>query len=159
MNDEGRSSGGHLSASEKAQMIFVGAFVMLNLIVPLVIEDLYPFTSAPMFRDRPRQYCNYEVFGSRGERLPNDRFLLQRIYDGNPSGLGVGIKPPPVLEQHFGDVPTRLEVTRHVRQQLARYPDLERVSIVQEVVSAGQGGGLAVERKGPWLVLQDTNVP
>jgi len=144
---------------EKLQLFFVGLFVFVNVLVPLLIDDLYPFTSAPMFRDQPRRYCNYEVYGPNGERIPNEDFLLQRVYDGNPPGIGVGIKPPAVLEKQFGDVADQDQVTRHVREQLVRYPNLAHVTVVQKVVSPDDNGRLVVEEAGRWQVTRDTDAP
>jgi len=155
MREENTNLTSSRNPHEKIQLCFIGLFVFVNLLVPLLVEDLYPFTSAPMFRDQPRQYCNYEVFGPDGARLPKEDFLLQRVYDGNPTALGVGIKPPPVLEQPFGDVASQDEVTQHVRQQLVRYPDLTYVTVVQEVVSPDNDGRLVAKQQGPWRVTRN----
>src|SRR3954453_5154684 len=84
--------------------VAVGFFLTAHIVVPLVWGDLYPFTAAPMFRDSPTRYCNYQVFAPDGGDLPQEDWLVQRVYDGNPVGYGVGIQPPAVLEQEFGVV-------------------------------------------------------
>src|SRR5438067_8247406 len=95
----------------------VAILLAANIVVPLVWGDVYPFTSAPMFRDSPRQFCNYRVYSAKGKQLDPADWLVQRVYDGNPVGYGVGIKPPPVLEQEFGVVHDEAAVRGHFEQQ------------------------------------------
>jgi hypothetical protein len=125
--------------------IAAAALLAANVVVPLVWGDVYPFTSAPMFRDNPRQCCNYRVFAPDGTELAADDWLCQRIYDGNPLGYGVGIKPPAVIEQCFGDVHTKVQIRQHVERLLAeeRHGDLQSVEVVQEVI-----GPTGAERVG-----------
>jgi len=116
--------------------IAAAALLAANVVVPLVWGDVYPFTSAPMFRDNPRCCCNYRVLAPDGRQLPAEEWLCQRIYDGNPPGYGVGIKPPAVIEQEFGQVHKEQHVCEHVRQILARPQNagLAYVEVVQEEI-------------------------
>src|SRR4051794_30143843 len=91
-----------LAIRSRGAIASVAALLAANVIVPLLWGDVYPFTSAPMFRESPRQFCNYRVYGPSCEELPLVDWNLQRVYDGNPVGYGVGVRPPPVLEQEFG---------------------------------------------------------
>jgi hypothetical protein len=106
--------------SPRWPLICAGLLLAANLVVPLVWGDVYPFTSAPMFRDCPARCCNYQVLAADGAELPAEDWLAQRVYDGNPVGYGVGICPPSVLEQEFGLVASEDAVRRHFEQQLAR---------------------------------------
>jgi hypothetical protein len=117
-----------------------------NVVVPLVWGDVYPFTSAPMFRDNPRQCCNYRVYAPDGTELPAEAWLCHRIYDGNPVGYGVGIEPPPVLERQFGQVHTEQHIREHIERLLneLRNRSLDHVEVVQEVI-----GPIDAERVGP----------
>lgn len=113
-----------------------GGLLLANIIVPLVWGDVYPFTSAPMFRDNPRQCCNYRVFGPDGKELPTEDWLCHRVYDGNPLGYGVGIKPPVILEREFGQMCSETQVRQHVEGLLDRAEcrELACVEVVQEVI-------------------------
>src|SRR5947208_4684051 len=97
----------------------VAALLAANVVVPLIWGDVYPFTSAPMFRDAPRQFCNYRVYSIKGKLLDPADWLVQRVYDGNPVGYGVGVRPPLVLEQEFGVVPDEAAVREYFQRQLA----------------------------------------
>src|SRR5262245_10452842 len=102
--------------------IGIGAAVALlaaNVVVPLIWGDVYPFTSAPMFRDAPREFCNYRIYSAQGQELEAADWLVQRVYDGNPVGYGVGMRPPAVLEQEFGIVPDEAAAREHIQRQLA----------------------------------------
>jgi hypothetical protein len=113
-----------------------GALLLASIVVPLVWGDVYPFTSAPMFRDNPRQCCNYRVYGPDGEELPVADWLCHRVYDGNPLGYGVGIRPPAILEREFGQMCSDEQVCEHIHGLLDR-PEcrgLKYVEVVQEVI-------------------------
>lgn len=114
----------------------VGLLLTANIIVPLLWGDVYPFTSAPMFRDSPRQFCNYYVYSPTGDELPAANWNLQRVYDGNPVGYGVGVRPPPVIEQVFGVVHEEVAVREHVERQFqsADNSTYDFVHVVQKVI-------------------------
>ena len=116
--------------------IAAGLLLLASVVVPLVWGDVYPFTSAPMFRDNPRQCCNYRVVGPQGEELPAEDWLCHRVYDGNPLGYGVGIQPPAILEREFGQVCSDEQVREHIHQLLNRAEcrGLDHVEVIQEVI-------------------------
>ena len=130
-----------------------GLFLAAHALLPMWLGDVYPFTSAPMFRDNPQTYCNYRVYGPDGSLLPAKDFLIQRIYDGNPVGYGVGIVPPPVLER-FGEVLDEATIRQHIEQQLTREANrgYAFVEIEQEVIGPVDGQRLGVVKKERWRV-------
>ena len=140
-----------LAVKRKLELISVGLFVVVNLLVPALWSELYPFTIAPMFSDSPKVYCNYVVFDPLGNRLPLKDFQLQRNYDGNPVGLGAGIKPLPTIDV-FGSVPDRITLTEHVKRQLEKHPELEYVTVVQEVVGPISNERVGVVRRNEFSV-------
>lgn len=118
--------------------------LVANIVVPLAWGDVYPFTSAPMFRDAPVRCCQYRVLVNGVERPPGE-WYLQRIYDGNPVGYGVGICPPGVLEQEYGVIHDETAVRQHMQKQLTspRYHGIELIEVIQEVLGAdGQSVGV-----------------
>jgi hypothetical protein len=135
-------------------MYAAAALLAANVIVPLIWGDVYPFTSAPMFRDAPRQFANYRVYSIKGKLLDPADWLVQRVYDGNPVGYGVGVKPPPVLEQEFGVIADEATVREHIQRQLAepRHAREAFVDVVQEVIGPIDGQHVGVERTNRWRV-------
>ena len=146
-------------------VVAIGVLLAANAIVPLVCGDVYPFTSAPMFRDTPMQYAEYRVFDPAGNQLPSkhyalerqrsdDPFLIGRVYDGNPVGYGVGIAPPPVLEQEFGVVHEEATVRRHIQQQLAQPANAKYPFVVveQDVIGAIDSQRVGIEVSNRWKV-------
>lgn len=115
---------------ESAVIVF---FVVVNLVAPFVVGELYPFTVSPMFRDQPEQYCTYQLLGDDGKELDLEEFGLHLVYDGNPPGLGMGIEAKPTLHK-FGEVPELTEVAEHVRQTLNLRKKPRTVRILQSVV-------------------------
>lgn len=124
----------------------VGALLLANVVVPLMWGDFYPFTSAPMFRDAPVECANYRVFAPDGTELPQENWLCQRIYDGNPVGYGVGIQPPPVLEQEYGKIASEDEIRAHFRRQFEQPQNRKHsyVEVVQEVIGGLKNGRVGV---------------
>lgn len=118
-----------------------------------------------MFRDTPTQYAEYRIFDPQGNELPSkhyalerdkrdDPFLIGRVYDGNPVGYGVGIGPPPVIEQQFGIVHDEGAVRRHIQTQLARPENAQYpyVTVRQEIVGAIDEQRVGVVKKNDWKV-------
>jgi hypothetical protein len=141
-------------SSLRSRLALAAAALLLaaNVVVPLVWGDVYPFTSAPMFRDSPNQCCSYQVLAADGRELLADQWLVQRIYDGNPIGYGVGVRPPAVIEQEFGVVHDEAAVRRHVERQLAepRDPSHESIEVVQQVIGPVDREHVGVVRTERW---------
>jgi len=133
-----------------------GLLLAANVIIPLVWGDVYPFTSAPMFRDSPRQCCNYQVYAADGRLLPSEDLLLHRIYDGNPLGYGVGVCPPPILEQEFGLVSDEAAVRQHVERQfqLPQNRGHESATVIQEIIGPVDSQHVGVLRKTTWQIAR-----
>ena len=139
--------------------IAAGLLLAANVVVPLVWGDVYPFTSAPMFRDNPQQCCNYRVYAPDGTKLPEEEWLCHRIYDGNPLGYGVGIQPPPVIEQRFGEVHDEECIRQHIEQLLTdpRHGNLTHVEVVQEVIGPIDGERVGVVATNRFVVRRTTD--
>jgi hypothetical protein len=132
----------------------VGLLLAANVVVPLVWGDVYPFTSAPMFRDAPVCCCNYRVYAPDGRELPAADWLVQRIYDGNPVGYGVGTCPPAVLEQTFGHVAGEAAVREHIARQFAQPPnrDLPYVEVVQDHIGPTDSQHVGILQTTRWRI-------
>ena len=153
----------------RKELFFIGGFVLLNLLLPLLIVDLYPFSRAPMFADAPQLYCEYHVYGPDGKELhlkrPDGRGLvlvfdkplpalgLHRNYWGNPIGAGVGFLPPSSVDE-FGTIASREQVTAHLQRALQDPPELAFVEVVQQVIGDvdGQRAGVIEEKTQRWRV-------
>ena len=93
------------SGTRKLELFCVIAFVSVNLVAPMVVGEMYPFTISPMFSDQPQEYCVYEVLDQNGQLIDSEPFGLHLVYDGNPPGLGMGIQAQPTLHG-FGETAT-----------------------------------------------------
>jgi hypothetical protein len=125
-----------------------------NVVVPLLWGDVYPFTSAPMFCDKPTKFCNYRVYAPTGEEFPLSDWSLQRVYDGNPVGYGVGVRPPAVIEQEFGVIPDEAAVRDHVQDQFKREQNsrFDHVEVVQEIIGAMDAQRVGVIESHRWTI-------
>lgn len=140
-----------------AQRVALAAAALLliaNIVVPMIWGDFYPFTSAPMFRDSPSSCCNYRVYDEEGRELPPENWLVHRLYDGNPLGYGVGIRPPPILEQQFGAECDQAAVLTHIQKQFSRPENHEHmaVEVVQEVIGPIDSQRVGIVRTDRWRV-------
>ena len=117
------------------ELLAVTTFVVGNLLAPIVLGELYPFTVSPMFSDQPSQYCTYEIFDSAGQNLDPELFGLHLVYDGNPPGLGMGVKPTPTLHA-FGEFRDESTVRQHV-QQVMRQNDIAGPLTIKRTHVAG----------------------
>jgi hypothetical protein len=137
-------------------MSAAGLLLLANIVIPLGLGDVYPFTSAPMFRDSPAQCCNYRLLDASGTELPAEAWLVHRVYDGNPIGYGVGLRPPAVIEQQFGVVHDKADVHRHLERRFAdpgnRAP--RAVEVVQEVVGPVDSQHVGVVRTERWKIAR-----
>jgi hypothetical protein len=131
----------------------IGLFLAAHVVMPLVWGDLYPFTSAPMFRDNPERYCNYRVFAPDGTELPQEDWLVQRVYDGNPAGYGVGVTPPGVIEQEFGVVHERQKVQEHIIRQFKNLPiSHPHVDVEQQVFGPQNDSAIGLLTVSTWRI-------
>jgi len=107
----------HPSHPSAWELSFPVGLLLLLLLVPLVVVDLYPISSAPMFNEEPRLYCDYCVKDKTGQELPLEWFHLHRNDNGNPPGFGHGKIPRWSLDR-LGRKPTPTEVTQAVQAGL-----------------------------------------
>ncbi len=122
------------ASSRRFEHIAVVVFVVLNLLAPLVVGEMYPFTISPMFCNQPESYCTYQLFDETGAELELEPFGLHLVYDGNPPGLGMGIEATPRMHE-FGQVPGLEEVVAHVRKTASDVkPECESIRVCQSVV-------------------------
>lgn len=135
----------------RLELLAVGTFVFLNVALPLLIMDLYPFSRAPMFADAPLRCCDYHVYDPRGQELTLVDFGLQRNYWGNPIGVGVGFLPPETVDQ-FGTIASQQEVTEMVRRRLAAFPYLTFVDVQQDEIADQDGQRVGVVSSKRWRI-------
>lgn len=132
-------------------VVFAGCTLML----PIVCEELYPFTIAPMFRDSPRLYCRYRVLDPQGVEFALRDFELQRNYDGNPVGLGAGVLPPPTLDE-FGAALDEATLRAHVSRILrGRFPGISYVDVEQTVIGPVDRHSIGVVSEARFRVHPD----
>jgi len=141
----------------RKELLAVAAFALLNLLLPLCVVDLYPFSRAPMFADAPRLYCAYHVYGPDGNKLAPTKdhslldFGLQRNYWGNPIGVGVGFRPPETADE-FGTIANQAAVTAMVRRRLANFPNLSHVDVQQDVIADQDGRRVGLVSSKRWRI-------
>lgn len=136
----------------RGERLFVALFVALNVAVPLLARDLYPFSVFPMFSKRPLVLSRVEVRGPDGELLPPEIFdtLELDVFVADPrvgflvTSLDPGNRP---LEAD--------EVQSHLKRVLReREIDLAFVDAEQTLTSIGTNGDV-VTTTLRWRVEND----
>lgn len=139
----------------RVELLLAGLFVLLNVGIPLLIVDLFPFSRAPMFEDAPVLYCNYLVRDPQGQLFTPAQLVdvgLQRNYWGNPLGSGVGFQPPPTVDR-VGEVAPAEEVRARVETYLSLHPALAYLDVVQQVLGPIDSRQVGVMKEQSWRIV------
>lgn len=155
------SDDGSRSPRGRVELLLAGLFVLLNLGIPLLIVDLFPFSRAPMFEDAPVLYCNYLVHDPQGKPFTGDRLIdlgLQRNYWGNPLGSGVGFHPPPTIDR-VGEVASAEDVRKCVERYLRLHPELAYLDVVQEILGPISSHQVGVMQQHSWRIFATSSKP
>jgi hypothetical protein len=136
----------------RGEWVAILLFVALNVTVPLVKVELYPFSRFPMFAGVPRQVASYRVTDPFGRELPARDFGLEMNSDDNPPRAGHGFLPPPTLNVP-GAVPDGDSVTAWVQARLAAAGSSPAfVQVVREVYGPGPDGSFGLVGKEAWRI-------
>jgi hypothetical protein len=118
------------------EKVFVGAYLVLNTVVPCLIPDLFPFSSQPMFSGFPERMSIVDIHDEDGRPLPPQPFSLEsrELFNPHPR-LGKRL-PPSLLPS--GRLMSDAEVRAAVIPVLAsKYPHLRSVTVHQQVFARG----------------------
>ena len=116
----------------RGEKTFVTLFVVLNLTVPFIALEFYPFTTIPLFPSAPQFYCRYEVSDFEGQKLHPRLFGLHRSDWGGRRNWPAGRTYLHGFNT-FGVVATTQELTDHLESVLEKSPHLPGVKVVQYI--------------------------
>ena len=116
----------------RGEKAFVSLFVVLNLTVPFIALEFYPFTAIPPFPSAPQFYCRYEVSDFEGQKLHQRPFGLHRSDWGGRRNWPAGRTYLPGFNT-FGVVPTEQELSDHLESVLEKFPHLPGIKVVQYI--------------------------
>ena len=126
-------------------------FLAFNVFAPFFIGECFPVTISPMFCDQPESYCRYKVTDPEGNELDLEYFSLHQVYDGNPPGLGVGLKPRLTINIP-GQVASEQLIVRYVKKGLRNVPDIPWVNVEQRVFGQVDGSIGEVQDTNTWKI-------
>ncbi len=135
----------------RRELIAVGLFCAANVVIPLALGEMYPFSSAPMFYDAPQCFCDYQVRAPDGQTLKLTEFGLQRNYWGNPPDRGMGIQAPPTIDQ-FGCVACEADVCGQLHRWLKDHPEVAYLEVTQEVIGPVDAWRIGPMERHTWRV-------
>jgi hypothetical protein len=136
----------------RGELIAILLFVAVNVAVPLVKVELYPFSRFPMFAGMPRQVAFYRVTDPFGRELPARDFGLEINSDDNPPRLGHGFLPPPTLNEP-GAVPNGDSVTAWVQARLVVAGTSPAfVEVVREIYGPAPDGSFGLVAQEAWRI-------
>ena len=141
-----------MATLSRGERVFIGAFVALNVIVPFLAKDLYPFSVFPMFSKRSTTLSRVEIRGPDGKLLPSEIFetLELDVFVANPR-VGFLVTSLDPGDRALEDE----EVQRHVKRILRDHEiDLPFVDAEQTLTTIGTSGD-AVQTHLHWRVAKD----
>ena len=142
--------------------------VVLQISVPFVVHELYPFSAATMFAYSLDQVAVYSVVAPDGERLSRRSFGLQINNPHDPPVMtlgryGYGRMSPSTIQQRgsaapYGNVASRQDVFRQVQSRLLTMPHLPYVRVTQSVLGPLDSQQVGVMRKQTWKVMNPKTI-
>jgi len=123
----------------------ISTFVALNLVIPPLVLDLYPFSRFPMFSDRPSAIYWLDARDAAGHPVNLGRLGIPGVYLANPEPK-LGVRPVGAYKW-LGEQRTEAEVRAAVV-----LGDRGYVEITQFGVSLDDGGQVALTAQGPWRI-------
>ena len=135
----------------RRELRLVALFCAVNLVVPVFVAELFPFSRFWLFADAPQRYCEYEIRSDLGRRIAPWRMGLQRNYNGAQPHEFYGRRLRPSIDR-FGEVATEQEVRAQVEMALVRHPALRAVRVRQQVIGAIDGDKIGVVETNVWRI-------
>ena len=142
------------------------AIVCLQAIVPVFVDELYPFSAATMFAYPLHQITTYEVVTPDGEILSARSFGLQINNPHDPPVMtmgryGYGRALPATIQQKgsapYGNIATEQELTRHVQSRLLNMTYLPYVTVTQSVLGSKDKHQVGVTQKKSFKIMNPAN--
>ena len=135
---------GGLSGPER---LVIGCFVLVNVLVPLLVVDLFPFSRFPMFSHTPSSLSWLVATTKTSDRVNLRDYGVYVDYLGNPN-IRVGLRPPGLFtwlgESHTEEA---------VRGSLDG-PGLDGIEIIQYTAAIDGNGHVQVSMDEPWLIRE-----
>ena len=141
----------------------VFAFCAVTALVPLIVQELYPFSAATMFAFRPGFVCLYEVRDPQGGLLDEADFGLEVSEPHDPPATtfgraGYGRRSPCPVNLYYAIAPEQV-LFDQVRQGLADDPGLAFVNLTRKVVGPRDSRHVGVIRQETWKVQRSSAAP
>lgn len=144
------------SHGTRAELLAIGAFCAITFAVPLVVRELYPFSTPTMFSFQVEQCCVYHVIDHEGQPLSLRTFGLQLNNPHDPPVTSLGRhgygRKSPFSIHNYGAVAPRDEVVRQVQQCLLRHPELPFVLVRQAVIGPIDSRSVGLVGESTWQI-------
>lgn len=132
---------GAAESRKRVERGFIWIFCILQLVVPPLVIDFYPFTTMPMYSDSLRRISLFSVKEDAGAELSLVDFQLQSNYLANPVAR-IGRKQAPTLNTLPEIIPDQVLLS-HVRDRLRHYPCVKAATVTQRIYGALERQGRA----------------
>jgi hypothetical protein len=142
--------------------------VFLQVSIPLVVQELYPFSAATMFAYSLDQVASYNVVAPNGKRLSRSSFGLQINNPHDPPVMtqgryGYGRMSPSTIQQigsnaPYGNIASRQDVFRQVQSRLLTMPHLPYVTVTQSVLGPLDNHHVGIMRRQTWKIMNPKTI-
>ena len=142
------------------------AIVFLQAIVPIFVDELYPFSAATMFAYPLHQVATYEVVTPDGETLGARSLGLQINNPHDPAlrtmgRYGYGRALPATIQQKgsapYGNIASEQELTRHVQSRLLNMTYLPYVTVTQSVLGSKDKNQVGITQRKSFKIMNPAN--
>lgn len=158
MNNSNHTS--FMDRRRRAELVFACTLTLLMVTVPIGWEKIFPFNQPSFFIAKVHTYCRYKVLDPLGKPLTayefglGDFYWAQRGYFTEIPDQERGAVRLPTTINIFGQVQTQKAVTQAIRDGLERRPDLEYVTVVQEIKGPVDSKSVGVVETHEWRVMR-----
>lgn len=111
------------------------------LIVPVLRDELVPFSSYAMFAEKVTNYSLYKLKDEKGQYLDVECFQLRNIYTGMPTFFKYGILPAPTYN-YIGQELGSDEIVRIISEHRDKCSSTKRISLTIKRYKPNHGGEL-----------------
>ena len=147
---EGAESRWVESMRGRKELLAIALFCVINLLVPALFVELYPFTRVTMYSDSPTICYSYKIYDPQGNQLPDIEFGVQSDYDGNWPRVGFGFSLPTI--NRVGRPADQAAITDWIEKRLERFPSLSYVDVYKEIMGPIDNQRFGLIRREHWRI-------
>lgn len=124
--------------------VFLGLFVLTQVLIPILFIEAFPFSRFWLFADRPQEETRYFVFDTQGRRVPEAFLKLHSLHTGAYPHRRFGQTLGPSLHE-YGKIEDLAKLRAQLQELMLQNPGLPSPLRIQRVrYHPGAMGGFQI---------------